>query len=43
LILLAYFGSGFETGIRIAGEPFSEYQNIKVVPLYAVENIRELL
>jgi uncharacterized protein len=34
---------GFETGIRIAGEPFSEYQNIKVVPLYAVENIRQLL
>ena len=34
---------GFETGIRIAGEQFSEYQNIKVVPLYAVENIREIL
>jgi hypothetical protein len=33
---------GFETGIRIAGEPFSSYQNIKVVPLYAVENLKEL-
>lgn len=34
---------GLETGIRVAGEPFSEYQNIKVIPLYAVENIRQLL
>ncbi len=34
---------GLETGIRVAGEPFSEYQNIKVVPLYAVENIRQLI
>ncbi|HNW83431.1 MAG TPA: AAA family ATPase [bacterium] len=32
-----------KTGIRIAGEQFSTYQNIKVIPLYAVENIRELL
>jgi predicted AAA+ superfamily ATPase len=32
-----------ETGIRIAGEQFSTYQNIKVIPLYAVENIRKLL
>jgi hypothetical protein len=33
----------FQTGIRIAGEQFSSYQNILVVPLYAVENIRNLL
>lgn len=34
---------GLQTGIRIAGEPFGSYQNIKVIPLYAVENIRGLL
>lgn len=34
---------GLDTGIRIAGEQFSEYQNIKVVPLYAVENIRAII
>ncbi|HRZ80077.1 MAG TPA: DUF4143 domain-containing protein, partial [bacterium] len=34
---------GLQTGIRIAGEQFSTYQNILVIPLYAVENIRELL
>lgn len=34
---------GLETGIRIAGEQFSTYQNIKVIPLYAVENIRRLI
>jgi predicted AAA+ superfamily ATPase len=34
---------GLETGIRIAGEQFSAYKNIKVLPLYAVENIRELI
>ncbi|MGI6395295.1 MAG: DUF4143 domain-containing protein [bacterium] len=32
-----------QTGIRIAGEQFSAYQNILVIPLYAVENTRELL
>jgi len=34
---------GFHAGIRIAGENFSSYQDILVVPLYAVENIRELI
>lgn len=34
---------GLKTGIRIAGEQFSTYQNIKVIPLYAVENIRRLI
>ena len=34
---------GLKTGIRIAGQPFSTYQNIKVLPLYAVENINELV
>jgi len=34
---------GLDHGIRIAGEAFASYEKIRVVPLYAAENLRILL